>query len=164
VFAGLINHAKAAASGLVDKYVARASVAVPFVVAAAFALAAITLMLIERFGHVTAYWLVAGGLTAVGVVAAVAVSAKEHEEEVAEQKMEQAHTPQLVSEVASQAPLALLGGLFATPGGPSSALAFARLLGRNLPLVALLLLIAALFWSTEGAAKEDPAEHSGEPN
>jgi hypothetical protein len=84
VFAGLINQAKSAVSGLVLKYVARASVAVPFVLALGFALAAITVMLIERFGHVMAYWLVAGGLAVIGIVAAIAVSAKEHEEEVAE--------------------------------------------------------------------------------
>ena len=60
MFAGLINQAKSAASHLVLKYVARASVAVPFVIAAGFALAAITVMLVERFGHVMAYWLVAG--------------------------------------------------------------------------------------------------------
>jgi hypothetical protein len=38
VFAGLINQAKSAASHLVLKYVARASVAVPFVIAVGFAL------------------------------------------------------------------------------------------------------------------------------
>ena len=65
MFAGLINQAKSAASHLVLKYVARASVAVPFVIAAGFALAAISVMLVERFGHVMAYWLVAGGLALV---------------------------------------------------------------------------------------------------
>ena len=68
MFAGLINQAKSAASHLVLKYVARASVAVPFVIAAGFALAAITVMLVERFGHVMAYWLVAGGLALIGVI------------------------------------------------------------------------------------------------
>ena len=43
------------------KYVARASVAIPFVIALGFALAAIAVMLVERFGHVTAYWMMAGG-------------------------------------------------------------------------------------------------------
>jgi len=38
VFAGLINQAKSAVSGLVLKYVARASVAVPFVIALGFTL------------------------------------------------------------------------------------------------------------------------------
>ena len=62
MFAGLINQAKSTVSHLVLKYVARLSVAVPFVIAAGFALAAITVTLVERFGHVMAYWLVAGGL------------------------------------------------------------------------------------------------------
>ena len=92
MFAGLINQAKSAVSGLVLKYVARASVAVPFVIAAGFALAALTVMLVERFGHVTAYWLLAGGLAAIGIIAAIVVSVKEHEEEKAEQLAEHADT------------------------------------------------------------------------
>jgi hypothetical protein len=84
MFQGLINNAKSAVSGLVLKYVARASVAVPFLVALGFALAAITVMLVDRFGHITAYWVIAGGLALVGAIAAVIVSAREHEEEVAE--------------------------------------------------------------------------------
>lgn len=79
MFAGMINRAKAAASGFVLKYIARASVAIPFVIALGFALAAITGMLVERFGHLTAYWIMAGGLAAIGVVAAVAVSVKEQD-------------------------------------------------------------------------------------
>jgi mannose/fructose/N-acetylgalactosamine-specific phosphotransferase system component IIC len=119
VFAGLINQAKSAASGLVLKYVARASVAIPFVIALGFALAAITVMLVERFGHVTGYWLVAGGLAAIGIVAAITVSVKEHEEEVAEQQAEQSDTDEVVSDATAQAmmqaPLALLGAVFTCP-------------------------------------------------
>ena len=59
----------------------RIGVAVPFIIA----LAAITGMLVQHFGHMTAYWVVAGGLAAIGVVAAIAVGVKEHEEEVAKQ-------------------------------------------------------------------------------
>jgi hypothetical protein len=81
VFAGLINQAKSTVSGLVLKYVARASVAVPFVIAVGFAFAAITVMLVERCGHVMGYWLMAGGLGVLGVVAATVVSVKQHEEE-----------------------------------------------------------------------------------
>jgi hypothetical protein len=62
MFTGLLNSAKSAVSGLLLRYVARASVAFPFVIAAGFALAACTMMLAERFVHITAYWLVAGGL------------------------------------------------------------------------------------------------------
>ena len=75
MFQGLINNAKSAVSGLVLKYVARASVAVPFFIALGFALAAITVMLVDRFGHVTAYWAVAGGMALVGAITAVIVSA-----------------------------------------------------------------------------------------
>lgn len=44
MFQGLINSAKTAVSSLILKYVARASVAVPFVIALGFALAAIALL------------------------------------------------------------------------------------------------------------------------
>ena len=68
MFTGLLHSAKSAVSGLLLKYVARASVAIPFVIAAGFALAACTMMLVERFGQVAAYWMVAGGLAS-GAVA-----------------------------------------------------------------------------------------------
>jgi dienelactone hydrolase len=47
VFAGLIKDAKSAAGGLIGKYLARASVGVPFIVALGFSLAATTVMLVE---------------------------------------------------------------------------------------------------------------------
>jgi hypothetical protein len=116
-------------------------------------------MLVERFGQVTAYWLLAGGLAAIGGLAALAVSVKEQEEEEAEQLAEQADTGEVVSEATAQAvvqtPIALLGALFSMPGGPSSALSAARLLGRNFPLVLLLVMIGALFWPTDEAAPPD---------
>ena len=116
MFAGLINQAKSTITGLVLKYVARASVAIPFVIAAGFALAAVTVMLVERFGHVVGYGLMAGGLAAIGVVAAIVVSVKEHQEEVAEKEAEKTDTAEVVTEAAAEAivqtPVALLGTLF----------------------------------------------------
>ena len=159
MFAGLINQAKSAASHLILKYVARASVAVPFLIAAGFSLAAITVMLVERFGHVTAYWLVAGGLALIGAIAAIVVSVREHEEEVAEQQAEKTDTGEVVSDttaqVLAQAPVALLGTLMTMPGGAAGALGAARLLGRNWPLVVLLVLIGGLFWPTPEATTDD---------
>ena len=84
MFRGLINDAKAAAGSLVGKYLVRASVAVPFIVAIGFAVAAITLMLVDRFGAINAYLMVAGGFTLIGLIAALVVTVKEQEEEVAE--------------------------------------------------------------------------------
>jgi hypothetical protein len=153
LFVGLINDAKAAVSHLVLRYVARASVAIPFVLALGFAVGAIAVMLVERFGHVTGYWIMAGGLAAIGIVAAIAVSVKEHEEEAADQKAEQADTGEVVSDATAeaivQAPLALLGALFSAPGGAAGAFKIARVLGRNFPLVLLLVMIGALFWPTD---------------
>ena len=64
MFRGLINDVKAAAGSVVTKYAARASVAVPFIIAFGFATAGVTLMLVERFGHRNAYFMVAAGFTA----------------------------------------------------------------------------------------------------
>jgi hypothetical protein len=161
MFRRLINDAKSAVSSVILKYVARASVAVPFVIAAGFALAAVTLTLIERFGPIAAYWIMAAGLAAVGLVAALAVSVKEHEEEIAEEKAEQEATAEAATEVAMQAPLALLGALLTSPGGPSSMLGLTRVIGRNLPLVILLIAVAALLWPA-GAAERTGAEQESE--
>jgi hypothetical protein len=151
MFQGLINNAKSAAAGLVLKYVARASVAVPFFIALGFALAAITVMLVDRFGHVTAYWAVAGGMALVGAMAAVIVSAREREEEVAEQAADKTDTEEVVGNAAAQAmvqtPIALLGALFTS--SPATAISGVRLLARNLPLVLLLVMIGSLFWPTQ---------------
>jgi hypothetical protein len=161
MFRGLINDAKSAASSLVLKYVARASVAIPFVIALGFGLAALSVWLVNQYGYVTGYLIMAGGLAAVGVIAALVVSFKEHEEEVADEVAANTDTSNVATEVAAQAPLALLGALFTLPGGASSALKVAQVLGRNFPLVLLLVLIGALFWpSEEGEDIESARPHS----
>jgi hypothetical protein len=80
-----MNQAKDAVSGLVLKYVARASVAIPFVIALGFAIAAVSVSLVNarsRRGVLDDGWRPA----AIGVIAAIAVSVKEHDEEAAERK------------------------------------------------------------------------------
>src|ERR1700738_4664226 len=115
MFRRLINDAKAAAGSLVGKYLVRMSVAVPFIVAVGFAVAAITVMLAHRFGAVTAYWMVAGGFTLIGLLAAFVVSVKEQEEEIAENQAEASDTASVGTDAAAQAavqaPLALIGTL-----------------------------------------------------
>ena len=153
MFAGLINEAKAAVSGLLLKYVARASVAVPFAIAVGFALAATTVMLVQWFGQVTAYWLMAAGLAVIGLIAAAAVAVKEEQEEKAEELAAQTDTQEVMSEATAQAlgqaPFALLAALASAPGGATTLLPVARLLARNLPLVLLLLIVGALLWPSE---------------
>ncbi len=167
MLAGLINSAKSAVSTLLLQYVARASVAIPFVVAAGFALAACTMMLVERFGHITAYWLVAGALAVVGVVAAAVVSVKEEIEEEAEQAAEASDTGEVVSDAAAQAmvqaPIAALGALFSIPGGTAAALGGARLLARNWPLAILVGLIGLLYWPNQPERSERADIGESEP-
>ncbi|HEU4377917.1 MAG TPA: hypothetical protein VFR73_05040 [Hyphomicrobiaceae bacterium] len=163
MFRGLISDAKAAVGAVIVKYVARASVAIPFVIAAGFATAALTLLLTERYGAQTAYWLVAGGFTLIGALAMLVVTVKEQEEEVAEAQAVAADTPEVATEVAVQAPLALLSALLASPMGPTSALGIARLLGRNLPLVLLLVVAGFLLWPTEPKSEDEAQTATPEP-
>jgi hypothetical protein len=166
MFRALINDAKAAAASMVVKYLARASVAVPFVIAAGFAIAAITHMLIQRFGAVLGCWLLAAGFTLIGVVATLLVKVKEHEEEIAEQQAEAADTGAAANEAAvqalMQAPLALAGALASTPLGPKALANGAKLIVRNLPLVVLLGLIALLFWPMQPGTAEGEQDQDEE--
>jgi hypothetical protein len=119
-------------------------------------------MLVQWFGQVTAYWIVAAGLAVVGLIAAAAVSIKEEQEEKAEELAEQADTQEVVSQATAQAlgqaPFALLGALATAPGGVTALLPVVRLLARNLPLVLLLVMIGALFWPSAA-----PSERSADP-
>jgi len=160
MFRSVINDAKSAAASLVAKYLARASVAVPFIIALGFAIAAITHLVIDRFGAVTGCWLLAAGFTLIGLVATLLVKHKEEEAEVADKQAAAADTANVASAVAAeaalQAPLALAGALLSTPLGPKGLAGAAKAILRNLPLVVLLGLIALLFWPLEpGAATED---------
>jgi len=166
MFRALINDAKAAATSVVVKYLARASVAVPFVIAAGFAIAAITHMLIERFGAVVGCWLLAAGFTLIGLVATLLVKVKERGEEVAEKQAQAADTAGVANAAAAQAlmqaPLALAGALASTPLGPKTVANGAKLILRNLPLVVLLGLLALLFWPTQPTAAQGDQDQGEE--
>jgi hypothetical protein len=167
VFRKLIDDAKSAAVSTLTKYAVRMSVAVPFLVAAGFGTAAVTVMLVERFGSLKAYGLMAAGFAAIGLVSTIAVAVKEKEDVAEDVAAEQNDTAEVATDAAAQAavqlPLALLGMLFTTPMGPSAALGGAKALGRNWPMVLMLVLVGLLFWplenkegETESAADEDP--------
>jgi hypothetical protein len=172
MFRGLINDAKTAAGSVIAKYLARASVALPFLLALGFATAAIASMLVARFGSIAGYWMVAGGFTLIGLVAALVVGVKEQVEEVADKRAEASDTAEVgtdaVAQAAVQMPLALLGALFSMPGGATAAVGGGRMLVRNIPLVVLLVLLGMLFWPTERAADQEEAAEAdfefGKPN
>jgi len=139
MFRGLINDAKAAAGSLVGKYLVRASVAVPFIVAAGFGVAALTVSLVASFGALHAYMMLAGGFTLIGLLAAFVVSVKEQEEEVAETKDEANDTASVASNAAAQA-------------------------AAQVPLAFILLaIIRLLFWSTESDAEAETSKGADLP-
>jgi hypothetical protein len=150
VFRELINDAKSAAGAVIAKYTVRASVVVPFVCAIGFATAALTIVLVDRFGAVAAYMVVAAGFAAIGLIGLFSVNATERERDLVEAEAASiseghrgvASVPP--HEPLSQVPLALLGTLLAAAGGPSSTVGIARVLGRNAPLVALAVVIGVL--------------------
>ena len=162
MFRSLINDAKSAAVSVLAKYAVRASVAVPFLVAAGFGTAALTLVLAERLGALSAYCIMGGAFAAIGLIAALAVTVKEQEEEVADAAAERDDTAEVATDAAAQAavqlPLALLGTLLTTPLGPGTALGGAKAIGRNLPLVVLLALVAFLFWPAEATSADETSQ------
>ena len=174
MFKGLIDDIKSAAASFLGTYLARASVAVPFLVALGFATAAIALELTARFGARYALWMLAGGFCAIGLVAALAVTLKEQQQEIEAAEAQESGEGGIgdmtwaasaaataagtaATQAASHVPAALLGALLQNPS--ASALPIARMIGRNMPLLVLLALVALLLWpieqAEETAAKED---------
>jgi hypothetical protein len=159
---GLIKDARLAAVSLLDRYLARASVAVPFIVALGFATAALSLDLAARFGASNAFWIMAAGFCTIGIIAGVVVSQRETAAAEAAQQGEEGDQSGLgeLGEMATEAathaagrlPLGLLAPLFANPAASVSTVA--RLVGRNLPLVVLVVLIVLLFSLTDKSPGE----------
>jgi hypothetical protein len=164
VFQGLINDAKTAAASFLGTYLARASVAVPFIVAIGLATTAVGLELAERFGARVALWILAGGFCVIGLVAAFVVTMKEQQQELEAEQQQEAEdsaigeiTTAAASQAASYLPAAVMGLVMQNPA--TAALPVARLVGRNIPLILLVAFVALLLWPFE-ATEEPPAEEA----
>lgn len=163
MFRGLINDAKSAVGSVVARYATRAAVVGLFLLALGFATAAVAIQLVQMFGAIDAYWMLAGAFTLLGVIAAIVVSWQERKEEVVDATASDTDTSAVSTEAAAQAaaqlPIALLGSVLTTPAGPASLAGLVRFVGRNISLVVFLALIAFLFWPN----KFDKAASAGEP-
>ena len=150
MFRGLINDAKLAAGSVVSKYLVRASVAVPFMIALGFATAGLTLWLIELYGARDAYLIVAVGFGTLGLIAAILVQGKEQDAAVAETTAPAVDTASVATEAvaaaAEQLPLAMLGNMLAGQVTPESVVSLVKGLGRNAPLVLLVAALGLLLW------------------
>jgi hypothetical protein len=71
-----LHDLRSAATSMLSRYATRALVAVPFLIAAGFATAAVTLTLVERFGPGLAYVMLAGAFSIAGML--VSLATQEH--------------------------------------------------------------------------------------
>jgi hypothetical protein len=174
VLQGIINEAKSAAASFVDKYLARASVVVPFLVASGFATTAAALALTERLGATRAFWVLAAGFTAIGVLAGVLVTMRERETAAAEQQSHgedsglgeigemASDAATAATHAASRLPLSLISSLIGNPSAAASGAA--RAVDRNMPLALLAILVALLLWQTEDELARGPDDKDAEPS
>ena len=163
---GVINHAASAAGSMVAGYLARASVAVPFIIGFGFATTALSLLLIDRFGHRDAFLIIAGIFTLLGVLAALTVSGKERGN-AANAVAYKTDSPPVARDAAATAavamPFAVLGTVL-TSFGPAPFLSLLGILGRNLPLVLVLGAAGVLVWpKTIGEPGIAPAHAGANP-
>jgi hypothetical protein len=161
VFQWVIDDAKVAAASFIDRYLARVSVAVPFVVALGFATAAMSLALTERFGATTALAIMATIFCVIGLVGGIIVALREQEtvavEEHEREEAGLAELGEMASAAASQAGRLPWGAAVSLLGAqPAIAGAAVRLLARHLPLLVLVAMILLLVWPTE--EPEQPSE------
>jgi hypothetical protein len=162
---GFADRARATLASLAIQYAARAGIAVVFAIAVGFAIAAIAVMLIDRFGSIVACWIMTGGLVVLGIAAVILIRVKERADEARQREAIKEETRAVATDAATHAPLLLAGSVLSTHAGASAALTFTRLLGRNLSLVALLALVGGLLWPTRTGDERLERRHwQQEPN
>lgn len=159
MFQGLFKRAETTINSVVAKYVGRAMVAIPLLIAGGFATAAATVKLVELYGPVTSYAMMAALFAVIGLVtmAVVAVETRPAEEPVAEQAAE----PSADSAETALDPADLLTPevrAFLSSAAPMALPSVARGIGRNLPLIFILALIGFVIsrfgQSSDGLASE----------
>jgi hypothetical protein len=123
----VLNYITSGATSLIAKYALRASVAIPFLLAFGFGLAGVAVLLIEAFGYRDAYFLLAAGFAALGMIAVLAVWIKERREATDSRT----GTPEVIAKTVKTAG-ALAGG---TSEASSNLRLITGLAARNWPLV-----------------------------
>jgi hypothetical protein len=137
MFGKLISHLTSGISNAVTKYALRVSVAVPFVLAMAYGLAALTTILIASYGYREAYLLMTGGFVALGIVSGILVWIKERRAE-ADEKAQEANSRTTAAlavtaaKTAKELPAAVSGG---ASDAKSSIAGLGDLAIRNWPVV-----------------------------
>lgn len=168
MFRGMIDEAKAAVHEVMARVATRAVIGVVFMVAIGFAIAALTMQLVDRFGGVTASWIIAGGFAVLGLIGLAIANVhdrRQDERKLEDERQAEAASPSMgeaTSKAAMQLPLALVGSLLTTASGFISPLTLLRFLGRNAALVAFGSMLAVLLWP-QSSRDEEPVVPAAEP-
>lgn len=163
MFQGLFKRAEITIDSVVSKFVMRALVAIPLIVAAGFATAALTLKLVEQYGAVTGHALMAALFAAIGLVTFAVVGFEAAP--VAEQSAAQAADTATAENISSDDPADLLTPevrAFLSSAAPMALPGIARGVGRNLPLILMLALAAFVISRFADTAGEATAEATPE--
>lgn len=170
MFQGLLRRAERSIDSVVAKYVNRAAVAIPLLIAGGFATAALVAKLVELYGSVTGYGITAGLFAVIGLVTMAIVGTgngvQPAEEAPAEPQASEREQGEKHGDEESFDPTDLLTPevkAFLASAAPAALPSVARGIGRNLPLILILALIGFVisrFAESSGAA---PAAASAEP-
>lgn len=165
---GLFKRAENSIDHLVAKYVGRAAVAIPLLVAAGFATAALTVELVNRYGAVTSYAVMAVLFAVIGLITMAVIGTG-----APEAAAESTEAPSGTESASAEASAADSGPLFPpemmavlTSAAPAALPGIARGIGRNLPLIfvlALLAFIVSQFAETPGEPTDDAKADAAEP-
>lgn len=143
MFSKLVQYATNSVTSVVTKYLLRASVVIPFLFAAAFGLAGVTVILINEFGYRDAYFALAGGFGILGILCAVAVWLKERADEPNASHGTDPETKAKIAsaavETAKQMPAAFSRG---TSGDSAGSLA--KSVSRSWPLIVAVAVVALI--------------------
>lgn len=156
MFEGLLHRAQHALDSVLAKFLGRAAVAVPLLVAAGFGTAALTVKLTELYGQVTSYVAMAVIFALIGGLVAVIVSSTT-EIDTPEAAQEEGATSAVAPLLDKDVLLALL-----TTAGPVALPRLIAMAARNLPLLIMAGLIAIFFLGrsvsaeTEGGSAPEP--------
>lgn len=168
MFQGLFKRAERSLDSVVAKFVGRALVAVPLLVAGGFATAALTVKLVTQYGHVTAYALMAVLFGVIGLVTMAIVGIEQRPANgaaTAEPETKADETPDDSADVADLI-TPEMRALFAS-AAPAALPGLLRGVGRNAPLILMLALVAFVISrfaeAPEGEAASDGDAPAKEP-
>jgi hypothetical protein len=172
MFQGLLKRAERSIDSAVTKVVDRALMAAPLVVAGGFATAALTVWLVEHYGHVTAYALMASAFALIGLITMAVLgvgSAAKASSESAAPEPEQAAGASDDADAASDMDLTAL----LTPEvrailasiAPAAVPGIARGVTRNIPLILLLAVVGFVISRfTQTSSEPQTSSEGGSPS